>query len=575
MKIDKSKILQDSKETFLYLTSSFIRQQWLEQHNKNVKYYYDEQWFDEDLIKSLNEIACKKLTINRIKPLIDRYLSILIKSGKRIGYMATSDSQYHIKKASDIKNWALNVQTQNSHTYFSSLKCLASLSGGLGFSHFYYEDNKFYYENIDPREIYLDPDDMSPRCENQNVMARSYFVNINRLQNLYPKYKSNFESLIDGSKNNAFIDNDFNDVATNIWVSGKNIRIVELYEKKLEDYYETTATLDGDESDMPQEYVFSTFNEEIANKKAISDIKIKKGTKIYKRVFCDNTLLFSGVIEGQVPNQKFFPYVPLVYSRDLSGKFIGITNYLIRLQDLWNIEISKLFHYSDSKLIMIDGVTKDYENYVEALKIESKKKVGVVTGDHKNTKIVDSKSDIPAILQALDLINREFQNLSGLFDDFAGKPTNAESGVAIQTRITTTLNAQNPLILAYEHMLVSEGILMLDTLKGIENFKESISYYKQGVKESSIIDDNISILNFEIYPDTSSNFNSTVEEDKATFNTILNSGFADMLLSSPLFLQKEGMSESSAYACANEYKRVMIEKMQLQQGIIPNGTENN
>lgn len=571
MKIDKSKVLQESKETFLYLSRSIIRTSWLENHNKNLDYYYDKQWYNHQLKEGLDDIGCETITINRIKPLIDRYLSILIKSGKRIGYMATTDSQYHINKAADIKNWAFNIQTQNSHTYFSSLKCLASLSGGIGWSHFYNEDSKFYYENVDPREMYLDPDDMSSRCENQNVIARSYFVNINRLNNLYPKYKSDFEHLVQGYKNSTLTINsdDFSSLSENVWVSGRNIRVVELYEKKTEKYYETTATLEGDDSDLKQEYVFSTFSKEVANKKAISDIKIKYGTKIYKTVFCDNILLFHGPINGQIPNQKFFPYVPVVFSRNLKGEFLGITNYMISLQDLWNNEISKLFHYSNSKLILIEAPAADYEAQLAQWTLQSKKKRGIITGNHDKTKIIDNSVNIEAILKALDLINREFQNLSGLFDDFAGKPTNAESGIAIQTRVTTTLNAQNSLVLAYEHMLVSEGTLMLDTLKGIENFKEMISYYSHGNKETSVLDDNICILNFDIYPDTSSNFNSTIEEEKEIFNTILSSGFADMLLSSPLFLQKEGMSESSAYSCANEYMRVLTEKMQLQQGIIP------
>lgn len=308
MKIDKSKILQESKETFLYLSRSIIRTSWLENHNKNLDYYYDKQWYNHRLKEGLDEIGCETLTINRIKPLIDRYLSILIKSGKRIGYMATTDSQYHINKAADIKNWAFNIQTQNSHAYFSSLKCLASLSGGIGWSHFYNEDSKFYYENVDPREMYLDPDDMSPRCENQNVIARSYFVNINRLNNLYPKYKSDFEHLVQGYKNSTLTINsdDFSSVSENVWVSGRNIRVVELYEKKTEKYYETTATLEGDDSDLKQEYVFSTFSEEVANKKAISDVKIKRVLKYIKQYFAIIYCYFMVLLMVKSLTKSFF-----------------------------------------------------------------------------------------------------------------------------------------------------------------------------------------------------------------------------------------------------------------------------
>jgi hypothetical protein len=137
------------------------------------------------------------------------------------------------------------------------------------------------------------------------------------------------------------------------------------------------------------------------------------------------------------------------------------------------------------------------------------------------------------------------------------------------------LNAQNPLVLAYEYMLTSEGRIMLDTLKGIENFKQVISFYNEGKQDSAVIDSNISLLNFEVYPTTSPNFSSSIEEEKEIFNTILGSGLADMLLSSPYFLQQEGIGEVSSYKLAAEYKRVVIEKMQLQQGILPNQQEVN
>lgn len=577
----KDILLYESKELFNYLANSQIRKNWLNNDIINANYYYNKQWNNNIDRLGLEEIGCKPITVNRIKPIIDRYLSILIKSGKRVGFLPTTNSQYHFNLSNYIKNWAFNTQTQNNHTFFSSLKCLSALSSGIGWSHFYYENNKFWYEWVNSREMFFDPDDLSPRLENQNVIARSYFVNNIKLKNLYPKYSTQFQNMVENNKNNQYINvEDFTTIPSNIWVNGKSIRIVELFTKKNDKYFEAVCDIknnDENNRQIDQTYqefddtLFSTFNEDLIEQKATDNIKTKSGTKIYKTVFCNDFILYHGAIPEQVPNQIFFPYVPMVYSRNLNGEFLGTSNYMIELQDLWNVEISKLFHYSNSKTTYIDPTSSNFnwDELKKNLEVETKKKRGFVKCSPKDMTVVDNSNDIQGILKSLDMINREFQNLSGLFDDFAGKPTNAESGIAIQNRVNTTLNAQNPLILAYEYMLTSEGRLMLDTLKGIENFKQVLSFYNEGKQDSVVLDNDISLLNFEVYPTTAPNFSSSIEEEREIFNSIITSGVADVLLSSPLFLQQQGIGEVNSYKLSSEYKKVLIEKMQLQQGILP------
>lgn len=581
----KEDLLDESKEIFRYLSDSQIRKRWLENDIVNLDYYYNNQWNNFTDKLGLEEIGCKPITVNRIKPILDRYLSILIKSGKRVGFLPVSNSQYQFNIANYIKNWAFNIQTQNNHTFFSSLKCLSALSSGIGWSHFYYRDNRFWYESPNAREMFPDPDDLSPRLENQNVMARSYFVNNITLKQLFPKYASKFQEMID--RNGSGTPNyfgDFSEIPVDTWVHGKSIRIVELYVKKNDKYFEAVGDIKSNEKNERQidntyqefeNVVFSTFNEDLVKRKSTGKVEIKTGTKIFKTVFCEDLLIYHGAIAEQVPNQVFFPYVPMVYSRNHRGDFIGTTNYMLELQDLWNVEISKLFHYSNSKTTFINpnNANFNWDELRKSLEVETKKKRGFVKCGPDDIKVVDNSNDIQGILKSLDMLNREFQNLSGLFDDFAGKPTNAESGIAIQNRVNTTLNAQNPLVLAYEYMLTSEGRLMLDTLKGIENFKQVLNYYNEGKQDSVVLDSDISLLNFEVYPTTSPNFSSSIEEEKELFNSILTSGMADLLLSSPLFLQQSGMGEINSYKLSNEYKRVLIEKMQLQQGVMPNMEE--
>lgn len=588
----KEELLEESKETFKYLADSQIRKNWLKNDIINTNYYYNKQWNNYQEKVGLEEIGCKPVTINQIKHIVDRYLAILIKSGKRVGFSPTSNSQYHFNLANYIKNWAFNTQTQNNHTFFSSRKCLSAISSGIGWSRFYYKNDRFCYDYVNPREMYPDPEDRSLRLENQNVIARSYFVNIESLKRLYPKYSSKFEEMINfQSYSQSYSQRGFFDensiLPDTIWVDGKSIRIVEIYNKKNDKYFEATCEIKSKEKSIRQidntykefdTVTFSTFSEELVRKKAIGKVEVKEGSKIFKTIFCDNLVLYHGPIAEQTPNQPFFPYVPMVFDRDHNGNFIGFTNYIIELQDTFNVEVSKLLHYSNSKMMFVglDNSNISWDQLRKSLEIESKKKRGFSTISSKDLTVVDNSNDIPGILKSLEMLNREFQKISGLYDDFNGKPTNAESGVAIQTRINATVNAQNTLVLAYEHMLTSEGRLMLDTLKGIENFKQVLNYYNEGRQDSAVLDSDISLLNFEVYPTTSPNFSSSIEEEREMFNNILSSGFADTLLLSPLFLQQLGMSEYNSYKLTEEYKNVLNQKMQIQQGIIPNsGGENN
>ena len=68
---------------------------------------------------------CTEITVNRIKPILDRYLSILIKSGKTTGFLPTNPSDYQTKQANNVKNWAFNILTANNHTFKSSQKSLS------------------------------------------------------------------------------------------------------------------------------------------------------------------------------------------------------------------------------------------------------------------------------------------------------------------------------------------------------------------------------------------------------------------------------------------------------------------
>lgn len=569
LSIGQRKVLQDMQEYFEYAKDSQVRKDWAKLEERNSKYYYDQQWQDEKLRKEIESIGGETKTFNKIRPVVNKYISMLVKSGKRIGFSATTDSLVHHRLAEYLKHWALDVQNQSNHTFFSSLKAQSALISGIGWSHFGYEEGKFFYDYVDPKEIYWDPDDHSPRLENQSFICRSYYVHVTNLKNRYPQHQKYFESMVNENTTQSSGYNDYYSSDPYSWTNGKSIRIVEVYYKKNAKYFETETKLEND--DTPKNiHILKTFYKDYAESKTFSGIvETKEGTQIFKGTFCQDILLEHGIIPEQVPNQKYLPIIPMVLQRDYKGMPYAIVNSLISPQDTHNMLLSSTLHYLDTKMIVARSSANDVVKLSEMWKKESRTKNGAIfLPDTEDAKVITNDQNIEHRLNLLIHNNNEFESLTGLHDEFEGKETNAVSGVAIQQRTINTMNAQNPLILAFEHMLISEGTLMLDTIKGIKDFTYLFNFYKDGQDSAQLIDETVSLLNFEVYPDTAPNFSSNVEEEKARFIELLNSPSAPLLLSSPVFLQEIGFREVTAYKLTNEYKKITTQQTQAQQAQI-------
>lgn len=567
--IGQQKILQDLNDYWTYASESDLRKKWLIQYNNNLKYYCGEQW-SEDVLQTLETTGVTPYTINRLEPIISAYSSLQIQSNKRIGYKATTDTVLHEQLADYLSYMAHVIQTQNDFAFYSSLKYTSALIGGLGWSQFGYEEGKFFYDYIDPKEMYWDPDDCSPRLEQSNFLCRSYFVAIPVLKKRYPKYAELFQQLADNiHPQSSFNINDCNsDTNNGIWYKGRTIRIVEVYYKKEVDYFETTTLiLNKDNQNEPAlEQLFTTFSEEVAYSKTNSkeNIKVKKGTQIFKGVFCDNMLLEHGAIKEQVPNQKYFPILPLCLKRDYTGMPYGVINNLISLSNALNYIWTKTIHGIDQKILISGNIHTDEEG-TEAkwIKKLQQKIAVIVSSNPADAKLYTPEQTLPYFFNLLQRIDVEFEQSTYLFDELKGNQTNAVSGVAIQQRAANSARVQNPLNMAYDHLLLSEGQLLLDTIKGIKDFKYTFNYYRDGHSDLTTIDEIISTINFEVYTDVVPNFNSSIEEERAKFAELLNSNSPGFAMSSPLFLKELGIRKYNELS--QEYIRLLNEQAQPSQ----------
>ena len=575
--IGKQKALKDLQDYFEYAKNSVEWQQWINQALINLNHYRGNQPLDNAMLKEMKEIGATPHVSNRIEKIIDLQVSLQIRSSKRVGCEATTDNHEHIKLAEDVKSLIYDIQTQNDHLYTSSQKFTSALITGLGASYFYYKNNRFFYENINPLEILWDPDDRSLKLDNSNFICRVHYKTALQLKNEYQDMAKEFDDMVSQNETNpsnqlaySYPNSQYGFAAGGVlannphddgdWIRGRSIKIVEVFYKKSAKYYETTILFPENptEDSIPTEQLFRTFDKDIAKvKSANGKIETKQGTQIWHGVFSDQLLIYNKPVAEQIPNQKYLPITPVVLKRDYQGIPYGVVDNLIPLQKTRNYLWSTTMHYLDARTLMVSDEQQNTDKLREFLKDEMRSKNGVVfVKNPSELQVLDNENKLNHRMTLLESNSREFETQTGLYDELKGEQTNATSGVAIAQRANNSMNAQNALILAYENMIVSEGKIMLDTIQGFKNFQYSFRFFANGKSSQIVMDDTVSLLNFEIYPDVSPNFLSSIQEEKANFADIMNGPNPALWLSSPLFLRQRGFRENVAYELSEEYMRI-------------------
>lgn len=578
----KAKVLQELKDYFYYSANSEIRKKWRLQYDENLKFYYGDQW-NEELKREFADVGAMPFVVNRIEPIVTTYTSLQIAARKRIAFKATTALTKHDLLAEYLNNMLYVIQAQNDFQNKSTQKYTDALIGGLGWSHFGYEPDStctFFYDYVDPREVYFDPDDQSARMEDSQFVCRSYFVNGTKLKKRYPKYAEYFDNLIGKPTGNGsttefasggagairddyipYSDLNHGDGLEELWVLGRSARIVEVYYKKNVKYYEAIVAFPPDTPDgVVTEQYFSTFDKEIAESRKVKGTSPKEleGTQIWKGVFCADVLLEHGPIDGQIPNQKHFPLVPLCLKRNYLSIPYGVVDGLIPLSTCLNYVWTKTIHGLNSKYLIIDEDNVNLEKMRPILRGELNRRDGMIfTKNPHQVQLINSETLLPFLERTLNRIDLEFEQRTQLFDELKGEQTNAVSGVAIQARAVNAARTQNPLHATYEHMLFSEGRLILDTIRGIKNLQYAFNYYKDNKFNQGYLSDEISTINFEIFSDFAPNFATSHEEEAAKFEALLNSPNPAFILSEPLFLKKLGFTESDAYALNEAFLNMM------------------
>lgn len=583
--IGKLDVLQKMQNIASTAIQSIVRDQWLQSFERNIRYRKGEQFLNEDMLNFLKDIEATPYTANKCDPVINKYLSLISNSLKKVGFSPNTNSKYDKIQSEVLKHWAMNVQTQNDHQDMAQLKIEDMLVGGIGWSQFYFESGKYYYEYIDPRFVFWDPYDLSPRLNNQSHIVLVRYLTLDELTLSYPKHAYYLKELkskssIDITENSYdfYSSNIGQDIKNGVWRYGNTVRVIEVYYKENAKYYEVAGykkesdnnlMLNDSEEDIQDQIVFSTFDKEFALQKLDStEIIEKQGTKIYKGVYIDDYLLDHGEIPEQTPNQRHFPVVPTVYKRDFAGAPYGVLDTLLPYQDAYNICLTGYMHFKNARIIIGNAPNVgNTDKFGDAIAKTLRSKSGYISiPESQHIQIIEHGKAVGFDIQMLDKIDKMWEDATGLHNEFSGQILRETSGAAIQALTQNTYNNihKNSILNAYERMLISEGQLMFDTLRGTKNIKQLVKYYKLGQDENVQLNDDIALLNLEIFIDSAPNYASSALEEKAIINNILSTPNPNLFMFNQYILTNLGLSDKTAFELVQSWEYASVRQQQIQ-----------
>lgn len=561
LNLGAAEALRKAKEYFDFSKRSSLRQIWLERHRKAVTYYAGQQWgFTSERDKSLmDDIGLNRYTYNIIKANIDNLTSMQIRSSKRVVYEATTDNLQHKEIANQLKALAYDIQTKSDHIFASSRKFTSALVSGIGWSITEVVGDNISYAYVPPEEVYFDPSDTSLDFSQSRFVCRTKMVDSLDLSLLYPSLAKEFEQMVSNpsSLDSLGFAGEFDDDSS--LVNGFSIRVVDVYYKKLVDAYsaEIIPEFEGNDVESPVEYI-SFDKGDLLQRVSESEIKKIKATQIWHCRYVGDLLLFHDKLENQVPNQSTFPLSAVVLIRDPGYVPYGLVENVYDIQDNRNYLWSTVLHYLDSKTVTVTDPEVDRDKARFELGTEIRKKNAVLFARERGgLTIHDHVQDTLSRKNLLDANAREMEMILGVYGEYRGEETNVISGVAIKAKTQNTQNAHNYEILAYETMILNEGRVLLDILKGSKDLNFSFKQMQKGVDTIVSLDKKISILDFNIYARLSSIFSSSAEESAQKFADLMQNPHKDYILANPEFLMKFGFDEKEAYNLHQEHMKTL------------------
>lgn len=538
------------------------------------------QWEAVDL-NTLKERGQLPITVNICKGFIDNLSGVEIQSRYRTACRSDSHNPEDDQLAEALTHLLFYIQEHQDMPYQGSLKFRDSLICGVGWSHLCKEDGIIFYDYVHPFNIIPDPDDLTPQYTAMKYICRKRWMRPDRVRSRWPQAAQEIDftefPYYEGITSPELMDrsSNYTDYTTSTGVNQSRVLVVEVQYKVPHKVYTGT-----DAQGRP----FETFTLETAEALAPSrkDIEERKGERIMRTLFLDNTLLEHAPLDVTLPDQKDFSYIPIVFQRQFrTGVPYGLLESMKDIQRDCNVRVTKSVYAINSARVVFEGNPMPGRD-IETIRKELKTIDSVILLPKDSKFQVSSNAQLgEEQLKIVELYLNLIQRVTGIYDEMLGMQTNATSGVAQNIRQVNSVRNNVFAFDNFSHMKKRESRFILGMIQAggdmnlaveiltPEEREVIILNLMREVKGKPVVFNDIRTLPLSLYIEEVPDYRSTFEEQKATFEALLSNAHAQWLMLSPELLRRLGVRNPEKIAA--EMRQALQEKTTMEQGVAGRG----
>lgn len=599
----RQKALEIAKNTFEYAATNLLYVMGRARTIRAFSFYDGEGQYPENFLREWGsrfenfeiDYDVAPPIINKVKALIHNVLGMEIQARFRPGAASHSDKEQDELLAKALTHELRYIQESNDIPLFESQAFKDMLVCGLGWSNSYLQDNQIGFEYVHPLSMLYDADDFSPFMTDQQYVHRLHWLPKQTMLMLWPKYKSEIEDLFYSARPSpvgSYSPEFFNRVLE--WIdlcaigggdgAGSRIMVIETQRKEKRTYY---TGIDGGEEIGGEGKYFQTFDEDLANEMIAKGDKVeeKEGYQIIRTVFCKDMVFEHGPLNPNLPNGSF-TYIPGVYSRRSSD---GIPEgWLSSMEDIQRIinytKAKELTMVNSMRAIVDTGALVDGQT-PEDLRQELARNDSIIYKNKDANISLHPNVDLAASqINTAKRLDEELQQVSGMYGDSLGAPTNATASVSIRGR---AINSYRTQIVGFDNLMFMKkriGRQMLDLLQGSGIENRAVSILDDDEKEVIILNlartvngkkvffNDIRNLPLTIYVEQMHDYESSPEEQRENVQAILGNPNGMSILQSPQLLKLMGQKHWKKIAA--EMQSISQQQDQREMMIQNRGQQN-
>jgi hypothetical protein len=548
----RQKALDEATKLFNSSAGNLLYQAWRKSAIESFDFYDGIGQYHPEVLQLLHQRKQAPIVVNKIRSMVNQASGMEINTRGKIAFKPESSDEEEGQLTKAMTHYAFAVQKLQNFSFQGSLRCRDALICGLGWANMDYQKEQILYNYTHPLNVIFDADDFTPQLTNMRHLINMHFFSPDEVKTQWPKYAKQIDAIssFDANSFGNFTPEFFNRRSTLIPSSStggsNNSRLLvnEVFKKEARKYF---CGYDK------KGYRFETFDEEYAEKLADkkSDIWQETGTQIMRTVFCNDILLDYAPLFPNIPNRADFPLVPCVWLRRTSDAIpVSWIEDFKDLQRELNYRKLKEIMSLNSVRAVVDmdafgGMSAD-----EIREELSRSDTVLFKSGPGQVDIVPNLDISNAMIKAAERIDRELQQVSGMYSDSMGEATNATSGVAIKQRQLGTSKNFAFGFDAFQFVKEREGKLMIDLMQGggLENILVNI-VMDDDEKETFVMNlvreidgkqhvfNDIRTLPVDIYIEIVPDYDSSFEEQKATLEALLANQQAPLILQNPYLLK--------------------------------------